>query len=894
MATTTPQQPAKTPVKKLNFAYPFRKASEAPGDPSADFTDQHEFHRLLRKEPGGAYAVSRKGMWHGGIHITDAGAGASLDLKHGVRCMADGEVVAWRVNRTYLTSEIPERGDKAAFSAQFSAGFALVRHVMEFPKDNTLTFFSLYMHLQDFASYEADKALPRPSYWTTWLRVTDAAGDKPDVSASGVGAPAEQTGLRVRTSKPGGTILGILPRGAQFSLLKRDGNWGQIDSVHVSAMVPPKVGGYVAPDAAEKRWIYLGKENGAYVVETVMPDTSLDRVVVPLKPVPIDAGDLIGHIGRFDSLGEQVPARMVHLEMFCDDSIQSFIETSRAWVTEHGAKPKAWEQLGLPADPTILRIDRRTTLYKNPNQEGQDAPLTDVVQAYTLAELGQRAEKPYTETSAGSDGEKMRWWKIDSADVRRQDITGWVREQNFAGGRISREFPQKWVDFEILHDPHDSTHTIFASTQAYVDYSTGADVPNAGAIDKLNPLMQAVCRQLYATGDGSQAANDLCVASQDAWAAMRASRLIVKHESEWANPDKWKQLITEIEKKAGPDEAHEAERKRIQTLAWWEAVKEDFPALPAPQVFHIHPIGMIGNFMNAEDCKCGCCYVSQFSVTKRGPSYGPVYWGNNPLEKSSVLVELADSGEITASERRILVAMSTNEGNLDAVQSYDSEVLTAGAMQKTINPSGEGEFPTQVLKFREDDNAAYRELFEKCGWSVERSGNSARMYYTHHSLTEGKPKTGGDLMDIIRKGCSAQNFGKKIDNIPLASIVRAISDPRFERRQVIDFLVRLRDRILPFRPNGYQYNIASYFQSDLGRATALDHHVNRPYYVERDIGRSLDRFFANHPNVSRNPAEWGAQRSAHEMKVVEHYGHHREMAAGVASPRYVALKNRIG
>ncbi|MGT2490990.1 hypothetical protein ACU4GD_11770 [Cupriavidus basilensis] len=49
-----------------------------------------------------------------------------------------------------------------------------------------------------------------------------------------------------------------------------------------------------------------------------------------------------------------------------------------------------------------------------------------------------------------------------------------------------------------------------------------------------------------------------------------------------------------------------------------------------------------------------------------------------------MLVELADSGEITAGERRILVAMSPNEGNLDAVQSYDSEVLTAGAMQKTI------------------------------------------------------------------------------------------------------------------------------------------------------------------------------------------------------------------
>lgn len=520
------------------------------------------------------------------------------------------------------------------------------------------------------------------------------------------------------------------------------------------------------------------------------------------------------------------------------------------------------------------------------------------MQAYTLAELGQRTEKPHTETSAGSDGEKMRWWKVDSADVRRQGITGWVREQNFAGGRVSREFSQKWVDFEVLHDPHDPTHTIFASTQAYVDYSTGADVPNTGAIDKLSPLMQAVCRQLYATGDGSQAANDLCVASQDAWAAMRASRLIVRHESEWANPDKWTQLITEIEKKVGPDEAHEAERKRIQALAWWDAVKKDFPALPAPQVFHIHPIGMIGNFIEpGDECACGCCYVDKFEVTRMVPQYGPVYWGSRPLEKSQVLDDLTQKQEISDNERRILIAMSPNEGKLDTVQSYDSEIVTAGAMQKTINQMGMGELPRQVADFRRSDEAAYRKLFEKCGWSVEGNGSQAKMFYTHPILTDGEKITGDELKFRIRKGCSAETFKKKIESIPLAVIVNAITDVRYERLQIMDFLNRLRDEILPINPSNYNYSIGDYFQSNLGRATALDHHINRPGFVRRDIGRSLRRFFDDNPGVSTNPAEWGVNRAAYERRIVEHYGNNREMAVvggvSVAPARYQNMKERL-
>ncbi|RDK01853.1 glycoside hydrolase family 19 protein [Paraburkholderia lacunae] len=595
MANTTPPNPPGAPLKQPGFAFPFRRKGQGNAGSSADFTDEHDFHKVLRQEPSGCYSVSGKGMWHGGIHVTEAGAGRSLDLKNGVRCIAEGEVVAWRVNRAYPVSEIPAENGKPAISAPYSTGFALVRHSMEFPRGTTLTFFSLYMHLQDLAGYESDTSQPKPAYWSTQFKVTGFAWDKPHAGPNGQVAPAEQQGLRIRATRPHGTILGILPQGAQVSLSKREGDWGQLKDTHGAQLFAPTAGAYVNPDAAINGWIFLGKENGGPVVEEIMPDSSLDRVVVPSTPVPIKAGELIGHLGRYDSLSQQTASRMVHIEVFCDDSIKSFMEQGRTWISNNGAHPDRWQQLGLPSAPTILRVDRNTTLYGRAERQGQDAKQTGVILVTALAELAKHHE-PHVEREPGPDGYKRHWWHVDSADVQGKAIDGWVREESFAGGRVTREFAQKWVGFQILWDAHDPTHTMFATTKAFVDHASGADVPEPAALGKLSPLMASIYRALYPTGDGSRAAGDLCAAAEDPWTALRMSRLIIRHESEWANPDKWKQLIAEIEKQTGPQVQHEAEQRRIEKLVWWDDVKPHVTDLPGSDVFHIHPIGLVGNF----------------------------------------------------------------------------------------------------------------------------------------------------------------------------------------------------------------------------------------------------------------------------------------------------------
>lgn len=642
-APKKPQVPTPAPVKlkPLPFAFPFRRKGRGKSEPSTQFTDEHEIYRLLaERETSGAYLVSRKGMWHGGIHITEAGAGQSLDLDEGLRCIADGVLIAFRANKTYPLSEIAEAGSGLPVKAPYSTGFALVRHTMEFPQGTKLTFYSLYMHLMSRDDYANFPKCEKPSYWQRQWKITPHAQDKPLPGRSGQIADPSQQGLRVRKSRPHGEIIGILPQGASVSTGKREKGWGQVMDLHGASLYPPDAGGYVEPSRAIGGWVYLGQENGGPVVEEVIPDSMFDRVIVTTNQmctkgdpqgdgggIPVKAGDLIGHLGRYDSLNQCTSGtRMAHIEVFCDDSIQSFLEQGRAWVNQHGPHKDDWATLGLPSEPTILRIAPGTVLYQH-TQDNKFVPgadpqsrKTDAIQVYSLAELARDPKRRIPEPHPNPNpGYPVNWWHVEGVNAQGQSIDGWVCDFNFAGGRVTREFAQKWIDFECLGDTHDPAHTIFATTQKWVDYASGANVADLASRSKLSPLMLKVYGTLFTRGDGKQAADELCTLAQTGrggypWLMQAASRLIVKHESEWANPSKWKQLIVELEKQTGPKPQHEEEQKRIEALAWWDEVKAGIPGFPASEVFHIHPIALGGNF--ASPCVLTCAHCgSDLTVT---------------------------------------------------------------------------------------------------------------------------------------------------------------------------------------------------------------------------------------------------------------------------------------
>ncbi|GAB3230490.1 glycoside hydrolase family 19 protein [Pseudaeromonas pectinilytica] len=143
----------------------------ADGQPFADLA---EIEALLSAEQQGQFILGSNRSWHGGIHIT-AATMPQHRAQQPLRCMMDGTVIAYRLNRNYPT--VDWHGKPLAFSN----GFCLIRHDYCSPPAeaappassaasgatdgraphanpaaarNQLRLYSLYMHLADYQHYQ--------------------------------------------------------------------------------------------------------------------------------------------------------------------------------------------------------------------------------------------------------------------------------------------------------------------------------------------------------------------------------------------------------------------------------------------------------------------------------------------------------------------------------------------------------------------------------------------------------------------------------------------------------------------------------------------------------------------------------------------------------------------
>ena len=119
----------------------------------------------LSAQSGGYYLLGANNCWHGGIHITDEKFSHHKN-KYLVRCMMDGEVIAYRLNQQYPSQSWQPNPQQPSKNIRYSNGFCLIRHKYESPKNqkegpqngklNQLTFYSLYMHLADYQTYTVE------------------------------------------------------------------------------------------------------------------------------------------------------------------------------------------------------------------------------------------------------------------------------------------------------------------------------------------------------------------------------------------------------------------------------------------------------------------------------------------------------------------------------------------------------------------------------------------------------------------------------------------------------------------------------------------------------------------------------------------------------------------
>jgi murein DD-endopeptidase MepM/ murein hydrolase activator NlpD len=158
-SATATSQPAPAPVAAGNaivdpkplkkFVYPFpgltQTAQTGAQQTTFEIIDALRYLRAWAEVGDGFYPLGINGQFHGGIHF-DGVTGGILAQRLGIRCIADGEVIAYRINEKYPeTNYTPTASSTSpspvsplnynAGSATFSSGFVRVRHRLQIPKE---------------------------------------------------------------------------------------------------------------------------------------------------------------------------------------------------------------------------------------------------------------------------------------------------------------------------------------------------------------------------------------------------------------------------------------------------------------------------------------------------------------------------------------------------------------------------------------------------------------------------------------------------------------------------------------------------------------------------------------------------------------------------------------
>ena len=766
----------------------------------------------LAKAGAGYYPLGCSGLWHGGVHF-DAGTEGILDHSQ-ARCLADGEVVAYRIpEHAPINTFFPEPG--VTIEAPFASGFVLVRHRLEAPKiedsDNTppsLTFYSLYMHLQDWSSYQSTPTLARPNCWPEQnLRV------KADVSDSRRGTSAPRGLSVLNKAADNGHDLDLLSPGTPV-VVSGEGKYRKLENTRGPASLRNEDGtlqGYVAsryldplagathrvncdrlnvrpgPNANSKELFELRYDTEVTVsgegefrklesIAQYVQFTSLqgeripqifNHVVVLDQPVPIKAGELIGHIGPYQESNETAPQKKLHLEVFTGDDMEAFIEASRLWALRLPDRDKTWLKLA-KGTPVVTHQDGFSATLL-PILSGPNTPSgADLLVPKSLLDglpADRRIQLPATESRKACN-----WYRLDGllSDADGNLLDGWIREDVGVTPWVS---PWTWEGYDILSNM-DTGRSSLAYLLKIIGHFGERELEQFGPLADRSEqsLMRARLYDIIDPNrDGNMTAEELQAALRLPAHAQAIAQLVMYHETEWRyTAQKWDALDEILgHSNSTPILNWLAEKRRIKQLSWWDevAMKVGLPA--HGKVYHFHPVGLVGNFLVTDECACGGCLGKEFSryrwVRKRSnysdvTYYGPGYHGTKKLDKFTGWNDLISKGKATEDEKAIVIAMSSNEGAMNAVQAWDWQTFSAGAMQKTVTPEGYGELPKQISEFQAENPVLFGELFAQCGWSIRQEAKGARIYYLSNE-TGYREITGDELYNFIKKGFQQSDSG---------------------------------------------------------------------------------------------------------------------------------------
>jgi peptidoglycan hydrolase-like protein with peptidoglycan-binding domain len=201
---------------------------------------------------------------------------------------------------------------------------------------------------------------------------------------------------------------------------------------------------------------------------------------------------------------------------------------------------------------------------------------------------------------------------------------------------------------------------------------------------------------------------------------------------------------------------------------------------------------------------------------------------------------------LTDSAINVMVAVSENEGNLDAVNTWDNSFMTFGMFQWTAGSrSDPGELPALLQKIKDADEAVFQKYFGRHGLDIIDT-NAISGFFT----LDGQMLATSTQKERLRTSEWAFYFWLSGQNQTVQSI------------EIQHALSRTNTfyRSESYRVNGHF--IADLVTSEYSMGLLLDNHVNRPGYIKPCLEKAMDQ------TGLTSPQNWG---SAAERRLINAY-----------------------
>ncbi|MFJ3263746.1 hypothetical protein ACIPK7_26135 [Pseudomonas sp. NPDC086581] len=674
-----PVDSALAPLK--NWAHPLGDKS----NPLVQLTN-------LARAVGGYYPLGRNGLWHGGVHF-DAGTAGIVGIDQpNVHCLADGEVVAYRIDSRYPFNTF-YLADQSPRESPFATGFVLVRHRLQAPAIEgnesappALTFYSLYMHLQSWEEYEKSPGQARPVFWKagtyrvkanvadpgplglpvhrtdrprsdiltvlprgTVVTINGQRGIVKLTSAQGIDLPrlhassstlgyvkfdaleAWEGAYRVRDNAIGETpgvhlnvqadasrassVIATLPRGTEI-VISGEGDYRKLEMIQPAGTGQDSEATNDAPDAEESDaplpdsppgppleenpWDGTDfKSPRGYVrfsaLEPIPAPQQFDRIVIPDSPIPIKAGQLIGHMGSIQEVKDASPHPLLHLEVFSGDRVDAFVQNCRAWALNLPASSRTW--LKLAKGTPVIKHQEGFKKATPPTLQSPGTPSGhDLLIPRSLLD-GLRSECCIqVPTTNGANA--LNWYRLEGLlnSANYTPIDGWVCEEVGVTPWVS---PWSWEGFELIYNESVPRESLAYSMRAGNEF-------NEEQLKRYQPLIEMqekdrLQKRLYdlipdGDCDGKMSAEELRAGLRLPAIAQAISQLIIHYESEWIdNSGKWDSLDEMLgHNNSTPNFNWVASKERMRMYSWWREVAKSVGLRESGEVYHFHPIGFMG------------------------------------------------------------------------------------------------------------------------------------------------------------------------------------------------------------------------------------------------------------------------------------------------------------